>query len=117
MLGHQEPVCLVLDYVVYVYGKSNLKCEGFLMASCGGAIGMGTVLRYPSTVYNNVGLQFFVPYLIAMLLLAIPALSLELAAGNAYRGGCVVAYNNMSHRLKVIRSEPGDLRETLTQYD
>ena len=72
----------------------------FILASCGGAIGMGNLLRYPSQVYNNLGLQWFIPYLMAVFLLAIPALALEIAVGNAYRGGCVVAYNNMSSRMK-----------------
>ena len=61
---------------------------------------MGNLLRYPSQVYNNLGLQWFIPYLMAIVLLAIPALALEIAVGNAYRGGCVVAYNNMSSRMK-----------------
>ncbi|KIW59961.1 hypothetical protein PV05_00218 [Exophiala xenobiotica] len=72
----------------------------FILASCGGAIGMGNLLRYPSQVYNNLGLQWFVPYLMSIVLLAIPALALEIAAGNAYRGGTVVAYNNISSRMK-----------------
>ncbi|KAI6780460.1 uncharacterized protein J7T54_002857 [Emericellopsis cladophorae] len=72
----------------------------FILASMGGAVGMGNMLRFPSQVYNNVGLQWFVPYLLAVFLLAIPALALELAAGNAYRGGCVVAYNSISTRMK-----------------
>ncbi|CAG1991375.1 unnamed protein product [Fusarium graminearum] len=72
----------------------------YLLASCGGAVGMGNMLRYPSQVYNNNGLQWFVPYLMAIFLLAIPAMALEIAAGNAYRGGTVVAYNSINKRLK-----------------
>ncbi|PCD37162.1 hypothetical protein AU210_005666 [Fusarium oxysporum f. sp. radicis-cucumerinum] len=74
----------------------------YLLASCGGAVGMGNMLRYPSQVYNNNGLQWFVPYLMAVFLLAIPAMALEIAAGNAYRGGTVVAYNSVSRRMKGI---------------
>lgn len=33
-------------------------------------------------------------------LIAIPVLILEIAIGQAYRGGSVVAYNTMHHRLK-----------------
>jgi solute carrier family 6 GABA transporter-like protein 1 len=33
-------------------------------------------------------------------LIAIPVLVLEIAIGQAYRGGSVVAYNTMHHRLK-----------------
>lgn len=74
----------------------------YLLASCGGAVGMGNMLRYPSQVYNNSGLQWFVPYLMAVFLLAIPAMALEIAAGNAYRGGTVTAYNSINRRMKGI---------------
>jgi solute carrier family 6 (neurotransmitter transporter, GABA) member 1 len=52
----------------------------------GGAVGFGNLLRYPSQVFNNNGLQWFIPYLMAILLLAIPVLVLEVAIGQAYRG-------------------------------
>lgn len=74
----------------------------FILASLSGVIGMGNFLRYPSTVFNNSGLQWFVPYLLALSLLAIPALALELAAGNAYRGGTVTAFNKISRRMRGI---------------
>ncbi|SPN99737.1 related to sodium- and chloride-dependent GABA transporter 1 [Cephalotrichum gorgonifer] len=72
----------------------------FLLAAMGGCAGMGNLLRYPSQVYNNNGLQWFVPYLMAVFLIAIPALVLEIAIGQAYRGGSVVANNSLNHRLK-----------------
>lgn len=72
----------------------------FLLASMGGCAGMGNLLRYPSQVYNNYGLQWFIPYLMAVILIAIPVLVLEIAIGQAYRGGSVIAYNNMNQRLK-----------------
>lgn len=61
---------------------------------------MGNLLRYPSQIYNNNGLQWFIPYLMAVVLIAVPALILEIAIGQAYRGGSVVAFNNINHRLK-----------------
>jgi solute carrier family 6 GABA transporter-like protein 1 len=75
----------------------------FILASLSGVIGMGNFLRYPSTVFNNNGLQWFIPYLLALSLLAIPALALELAAGNAYRGGTVTAFNKISRRMRGTR--------------
>jgi solute carrier family 6 (neurotransmitter transporter, GABA) member 1 len=72
----------------------------FVLACMGGCAGMGNLLRYPSVVYNNHGLQWYVPYLMCVFLIAIPVLILEIAIGNAYRGGSVVAYNSMNHRLK-----------------
>ncbi|KAH7120905.1 hypothetical protein B0J11DRAFT_490598 [Dendryphion nanum] len=74
----------------------------FLLAAMGGCAGQGNLLRYPSVVYNNYGLQWFVPYLLAVFLIAIPALILEISIGQAYRGGTVIAFNNMNRRLKGV---------------
>lgn len=74
----------------------------FIFASMGGAIGLGNLLRYPSVVFANSGLQWFIPYLIALFVIAIPVLILEIAAGQTYRGGTVVAFNQMSKRLKGV---------------
>ncbi|KAG9748263.1 hypothetical protein KCU73_g7132, partial [Aureobasidium melanogenum] len=71
----------------------------FLLAAMGGCAGQGNLLRYPSVVYNNYGLQWFIPYLLAVFLIAIPALVLEIAIGQTYRGGSVIAFNNINRRL------------------
>lgn len=75
---------------------------GFLLASMGGAIGQGNIIRYPSQVFNNVGLQWFIPYLLSIFILAIPGLILEVAIGQAYRGGAVAAYNKMNRRMRGV---------------
>ncbi|KAG5983064.1 hypothetical protein E4U55_000862 [Claviceps digitariae] len=72
----------------------------FLLAAMGSCAGMGNLLRYPSQIFNNHGLQWFIPYLMCVFLIAIPVLVLEIAIGQAYRGGCVVANNSIHHRLK-----------------
>ncbi|KAJ3962374.1 hypothetical protein N0V92_000851 [Colletotrichum tropicale] len=74
----------------------------FIFAAMGGAVGLGNLLRFPSIVYNNHGLQFFIPYLISLLCLAIPTLLLEIAIGQAYRGGCVLAWHHAHHRAKGV---------------
>lgn len=74
----------------------------FLLASLGGAVGQGNIIRYPSQVFNNIGLQWFIPYLIAIALLAIPTLILEISIGVAYRGGTVIAFNNVHRRMKGV---------------
>ena len=65
----------------------------------GGAMGFGNLLRFPSQVFNNNGIQWFIPYLMAVCLLAIPVLILEVAIGQAYRSGCVIAYNGLDRRF------------------
>jgi solute carrier family 6 GABA transporter-like protein 1 len=68
----------------------------------GGAVGLGNMLRYPSVVYANNGLQWFIPYLIALFFLGIPVLLLEIAIGQAYRGGSVTAFHGLNRRTKGI---------------
>lgn len=58
----------------------------FLLAAMGGCAGQGNLLRYPSVLYNNYGLQWFVPYLLAVFLIAIPALILEVSLGYNIKG-------------------------------
>lgn len=74
--------------------------NGWTDFSQGGAVGLGNVLRYPSVVFANSGLQWFIPYLIALFFLGIPVLLLELSLGQAYRAGVVTSFNNMNHRAK-----------------
>ncbi|KAF2644803.1 SNF-domain-containing protein [Massarina eburnea CBS 473.64] len=88
----------------------------FLLAAMGGCAGQGNLLRYPSVVYNNYGLQWFVPYLLAVFLIAIPALILEVSIGQAYRGGTVIAYNNVNRRLKGVGLGPVIVSFIVVQY-
>ncbi|KAI7626703.1 hypothetical protein KC346_g1127 [Hortaea werneckii] len=74
----------------------------YVLASMGGAIGFGNLLRFPSQVFNNNGIQWFIPYVMAIFLLAIPILILEIATGQAYRAGSVAAYNSVDKRFKGI---------------
>ncbi|KAL4971384.1 hypothetical protein BDW66DRAFT_155706 [Aspergillus desertorum] len=59
----------------------------FLLAAMGGCAVQGNLIRYPSVVYNNYGLQWFIPYFLAVFFVAIPALILEISIGQANRGG------------------------------
>lgn len=88
----------------------------FLLAAMGGCAGQGNLLRYPSVVYNNYGLQWFVPYLLAVFLIAIPALVLEIAIGQAFRGGSVIAFNNINRRLKGVGIGPVFVSFIVVQY-
>jgi len=88
----------------------------FLLAAMGGCAGQGNLLRYPSVVYNNWGLQWFIPYLLAVFLIAIPALILEVSIGQAYRGGTVIAFNNINRRLKGVGMGPVIVSFIVVQY-
>jgi solute carrier family 6 GABA transporter-like protein 1 len=82
----------------------------------GGCAGQGNLLRYPSVLYNNYGLQWFIPYLLAVVMIAIPALILEVSIGQAYRGGTVIAFNNINRRLKGVGMGPVIVSFIVVQY-
>ncbi|KAL2855726.1 hypothetical protein BJX68DRAFT_231095 [Aspergillus pseudodeflectus] len=88
----------------------------FLLAAMGGCAGQGNLIRYPSVVYNNYGLQWFIPYFLAIFFVAIPALVLEISIGQAYRGGTVIAFNNINKRLKGVGLGPILVSFIVTQY-
>jgi solute carrier family 6 (neurotransmitter transporter, GABA) member 1 len=74
----------------------------FVLCAMGGAVGLGNLLRFPSIAFNNYGLQFFVPYLIALVFVALPVLVMEIAIGTTYRGGPVLAWHSANKRAKGI---------------
>lgn len=65
-------------------------------------MGLGNLLRYPSVVFANNGVQWFIPYLIALFFLGIPILILEISIGQAYRGGVLIAYHGINKRTKGV---------------
>lgn len=88
----------------------------FLLAAMGGCAGQGNLLRYPSVVYNNYGLQWFIPYLLAVFLIAIPALILEVSIGQAYRGGSMIAFNGINKHLRGVGIGPVFVSFVVVQY-
>lgn len=74
----------------------------YLLASMCGAIGFRNLLRFPSQVFNNNGLQWFIPYFMALALLAIPVLILEVSIGSALRGGPILAWNAVNKRSRGV---------------
>ena len=66
----------------------------------GGAVGIGNLLRYPSIAARHSGLQWFIPYLLALLLIGIPVLLLEISLGQTHRAAAVGANNAVHRRLR-----------------
>lgn len=65
---------------------------GFILVSAGCAIGIGNVWRFPYVVGQNGGGIFVLLYLIFLLAMGIPVLTMELAVGRASRKGAVCSY-------------------------
>ena len=69
--------------------KSRL---GFLLVSAGCAIGIGNVWRFPYVVGQNGGGLFVLLYLIFLVIMGLPVLTMELAVGRAGRKSAVLGY-------------------------
>ena len=69
--------------------KSRL---GFLLVSAGCAIGIGNVWRFPYVTGQNGGGIFVLFYLIFLVIMGLPVLTMELAVGRASRKSAVLGY-------------------------
>ncbi len=65
---------------------------GFLLVSAGCAIGIGNVWRFPYVAGENGGSIFVLFYLLFLLCMGVPVLTMELAVGRAGRKSAVQSY-------------------------
>lgn len=72
--------------------KSRL---GFLLVSAGCAIGIGNVWRFPYVVGENGGGIFVLFYLLFLVAMGLPVLTMELAVGRGSRKSAVLAYKEL----------------------
>ena len=69
--------------------KSRL---GFILVSAGCAIGIGNVWRFPYVAGENGGGIFVLLYLVFLLCMGVPVLTMELAIGRASKKSIVLGY-------------------------
>lgn len=72
--------------------KTNL---GFLLVSAGCAIGIGNVWKFPYVAGQNGGGIFVLFYLLFLLIMGVPVLTMELAVGRASRQSAVGGYKEL----------------------
>ena len=65
---------------------------GFLLVSAGCAIGIGNVWKFPYVTGENGGGVFVLFYLLFLLIMGVPVLTMELAVGRASRKSAVMGY-------------------------
>ena len=68
---------------------------GFLLVSAGSAIGIGNVWRFPYIAGKNGGGYFVLFYLICLLVMGVPVLTMELAVGRASRKSAILSYKKL----------------------
>lgn len=75
--------------------KSRL---GFLLVSAGCAIGIGNVWRFPYVTGQNGGGIFVLFYLIFLVIMGLPVMTMELAVGRASRKSAVLGYKALEKK-------------------
>eukprot|EP00553_Chaetoceros_curvisetus_P003883 CAMPEP_0204617046 /NCGR_PEP_ID=MMETSP0717-20131115/4133_1 /ASSEMBLY_ACC=CAM_ASM_000666 /TAXON_ID=230516 /ORGANISM="Chaetoceros curvisetus" /LENGTH=560 /DNA_ID=CAMNT_0051630461 /DNA_START=486 /DNA_END=2165 /DNA_ORIENTATION=- len=74
----------------------------FLLAAIGSAVGFGNIWRFPALAYKSGGGAFFIPYLLALLLVGGPLLLLEIALGQHMQMGDVGVFGSINPRLRGV---------------
>ena len=78
---------------------SNLS---FILAMIGSAVGLGNIWRYPYVLYSNGGGAFFIPYLIAILIMGIPFLILEYGVGYNFKSSFAKAITKINSKCEYL---------------
>lgn len=94
---------LIEFYSNHILPKEEMKMKresfgsrlGFLLVSAGCAIGIGNVWRFPYVAGENGGSVFVLFYLLFLLIMGVPVLTMELAVGRAGRKSAVLAYREL----------------------
>ncbi len=76
--------------------RENFKSRlGFLLVSAGCAIGIGNVWKFPYVAGENGGGVFVLFYLLFLLIMGVPVLTMEFAVGRSSRQSTVKAYKTL----------------------
>ena len=78
---------------------SNLS---FILAMIGSAVGLGNIWRYPYVLYSNGGGAFYIPYIVAILLMGIPFLILEYGVGYNFKASFAKAARKINSRCEYL---------------
>lgn len=78
---------------------SNLS---FILAMIGSAVGLGNIWRYPYVLYSNGGGAFYIPYIVAILLMGIPFLILEYGVGYNFKSSFAKAIRKINTKCEFL---------------
>ena len=74
----------------------------FILAMICSAVGLGNIWRYPYVLYSNGGGAFYIPYIVAILLMGIPFLILEYGVGYNYKSSFAKAIRKINTKLEYL---------------
>ena len=75
---------------------------GFYLAAVGSAVGFGNVWRFPQLAKDFGGGAFFIPYIMAFVLIGLPVLILEISLGQSQQVGNVGVFGKMHPRYRGV---------------
>ena len=78
---------------------SNLS---FILAMIGSAVGLGNIWRYPYVLYSNGGGAFYIPYIVAILLMGMPFLILEYGVGYNFKSSFAKAISKINSKCEYL---------------
>ena len=68
----------------------------------GSAVGLGNIWRYPYVLYSNGGGAFYIPYLVAILIMGIPFLILEYGVGYNFKSSFAKAITKINSKYEYL---------------
>jgi len=74
----------------------------FILAMIGSAVGLGNIWRYPYVLYSNGGGAFYIPYIVAILLMGIPFLILEYGVGYNFKSSFAKAITKINSKWQYL---------------
>ena len=85
-------------------GKENQwgSTLSFILAMIGSAVGLGNIWRYPYVLYSSGGGAFFIPYILALLIMGIPILILEFGIGFKFKASYAKTITKIDSKWQVL---------------
>ncbi|MDR2410215.1 MAG: sodium-dependent transporter [Bacteroidales bacterium] len=74
----------------------------FVLASIGGAVGLGSLWRFPYMTYENGGGAFFIPFIVCLLFVGAPLIIFEISLGKWSNGSVVSSFHKRYKRTSWI---------------
>ena len=75
---------------------------GFLIAMIGAIIGLSGIWKFSYLMYENGGGTFLIPYILAIVIMAIPILVLEFGIGFKYKSSLPKIFYNIKSEFEII---------------
>ena len=77
--------------------RKNFRSKlGIILASAGGAVGLGNVWRFPTEVGNNGGAAFILIYILCVVFIGLPVMLSEFVIGRSTHSNAITAFSKLA---------------------